>query len=362
MDSVKLAIAKRRNVIEEVVMISGLIGVQFIHAGLSVISSYLMSLGLHPYSLIVYSTFFAFLFLTPISLIFERKLWPEKFTFKFVIQLILIAFAGITLFQSLLLQGLKKTSPAMSTAMLNLTPASIFLIAWVFRLEKVNVGCLYSKVKVLGTLLCVLGAVVMSILLSATTRSTDDQETPLSSPSPPGNTSDLEKVIGCLYLIAAVFALSGNIVLQAHTLGDFPAPISLSALQFLVGMILTALAELCQDHKFDIGWPALSIGILIGFTLLMGMINGMAVGFTTWAMKKRGPVLVSMFGPIATIASATLSVITLGDTINIQSIPGMLLMFTGLYLVLWAKGKEGYNTKSEAVENEKDVEKPLLAS
>lgn len=48
-----------------------------------------------------------------------------------------------------------------------------------------------------------------------------------------------------------------------------------------------------------------------------GIIGGACVSFSAWAMKKRGPVLVSMFSPIGTVCSVFLSFITLGDTINI---------------------------------------------
>ncbi|GAB2300859.1 hypothetical protein Dimus_034894 [Dionaea muscipula] len=286
MDWVEVAIAKR-DLIEEVAIIAGLVGVQFVYAGNSVLSSYLMSLGLNPFSLIVFSTSATFLVLSPISFIFERRQWPEKLTWKLMVQLVLIAFSGVTLFQSLLLQGLKMTSPAIATAMPNLAPGFIFAIAWAFRLEKVKTSCLYSKVKIGGTLLCVVGAVTMSVLQSTTIHSTQEEASSLLSP-PPENTFDSEKLIGCLYLMAAVFALSSNIVLQAHTLGDFPAPMSLCAITSLIGVIITALVELGQYHRFDIGWSGLGVGNLIGYSLLAGTVIGTCVSFNGWAMKKEG--------------------------------------------------------------------------
>jgi hypothetical protein len=39
----------------------------------------------------------------------------------------------VTLFQSLFLKGIKLTSPAMATAMPNLAPGLIFIIAWTLR-------------------------------------------------------------------------------------------------------------------------------------------------------------------------------------------------------------------------------------
>lgn len=43
------------------------------------------------------------------------------------------------------------------------------------------------------------------------------------------------------------------------------------------------------------------------------------------------------------------------------SLGGMVLMFTGLYFFLWAKGKEGYSINEDDFENEFDVGKPLLS-
>ncbi|KAE8055096.1 hypothetical protein FH972_011957 [Carpinus fangiana] len=122
----------------------------------------------------------------------------------------------------------------------------------------------------------------------------------LSSPSP-SVVFDTQKIIGCLYLVAAVFILSTNVVLQAATLKDFPAPMSLCAITSLIG---------------------------VG-----GAVSGAFI----------------------------LSLATLGDTIDIGSLAGMFLMFTGLYFVLWAKGKEGYY-QGDDFESEFNAEKkPLLS-
>lgn len=42
------------------------------------------------------------------------------------------------------------------------------------------------------------------------------------------------------------------------------------------------------------------------------------------------------------------------------SLAGMFMMFTGLYFVLWAKGKERYVSLNH-LESEFDVDKPLLS-
>ncbi|CAN0908472.1 WAT1-related protein At5g47470 [Linum grandiflorum] len=333
---------KPDHVLEEIGLLGGLILVQFVYAGNSVLLSYLMSVGLTPLTIVIFSTFATFLVVSPFAFYFERKRWPTRFSFKFVTQLLLISFGGVTLFQSFFLKGIKMTSPALATAMPNLAPAFIFIIAWTLGLERVRFGCTYSKLKIVGTLLCVVGALTMSVMHS---RSTKDASLISSS----ATTDDIilidkEKLVGCLYLMAAVFVLSSNVVLQATTLGDFPAPMSLCAITSLIGVVITAIVQLLQGQTMsDIFFPLVDVGDLIGYSLLGGAVGGACVSFNGWAMKKRGPVLVSMFSPIGTVISVVLSVVTLGDTIYIGSLCGMLLMFTGLYLFLWAKGKEGYS-------------------
>ncbi|KAE8712947.1 WAT1-related protein [Hibiscus syriacus] len=324
----------KRALLEDVAIIGGLVGVQFVYAGNSVLLAYLMSLGISPFPLIVYFTLATFIILSPFSFHFERT----------------------TLFQNLFLKGIDLTSPAVATAMPNLAPGLIFIISWAFRLEKVALSCLYSKVKIAGTFLCVLGAIITSVIQS--TVSSEDATIDIADVY--YDIFDKNKITGCMYLMAAVLVLSSNVVLQATTLGDFPAPMSLCAITSLIGVIITSLVQLFKDHDLEWGWPLVSGWELLGFSLLGGALSGMCVSFNGWAMKKRGPVLVSMFCPIGTVITVVLSFFTLGQSISLGSLAGMFLMFTGLYFVLWAKGKEVYAV-GDGLRTEFDPEKPLLS-
>ncbi|XP_004511689.1 WAT1-related protein At5g47470 isoform X2 [Cicer arietinum] len=328
--------------VEDVTLIGGLIGVQFIYAGNAELMSYSMSLGISPLTIVVFTSIATFLILFPAAFCFERRNWPKNCSLKFIMQIWFLSFGGLA-FQSLFLKGISLTSPAMGTAMPNLAPGLIFIIAWTFGLERVNVNNRYSKIKILGTLLCVLGAFTMSIMQSISAPPATKKETTIQSLSTPSDfLFDIQKIIGCLYLMASVLILSSNVVLQAFALGDFPAPMSLSAITSLFGGFMTAAVQLFEGEELKTGLQLVSFGDLVGFSLLAGGVSGISLSFNGWALKKRGPVFVSMFSPIGTVCSVIFSVFTLGDTVNIGSIGGMFLMFSGLYLVLWAKGKEGY--------------------
>nr|KJB25588.1 hypothetical protein B456_004G198200 [Gossypium raimondii] len=312
-----MVVYKKREAVEEVAIYGGLIGVQFVYAGNSILLGYLMSLGLSPFTIVIFFTFATFIIVSPFALYFERSNWPKQLTLKLTIQLLLISFGG---------------------------------------LEKVDLSCLYSKVKIGGTLLCVLGALTMSLMHSSVS-----PESARMFAAPTSFVFNKDKIIGCMYLMAAVLVLSSNVVLQATTLGDFPAPMSLCAITSLIGVIITALVQLVENHVFQWSWPLVDVRELLGFSLLGGAVGGACLSFNGWAMKKRGPVLVSMFSPIGTVITVLLSFITLGETISMGSLAGMLLMFSGLYIVLWAKEKEEDCSDGEGSESEFESEKLLLS-
>lgn len=68
--------SNRREVIEEVAVIVGLVSVQFLYAGNSILLSYLLKLGIQPSSLIIFSTFATFVVLSPLAILFERQKFP----------------------------------------------------------------------------------------------------------------------------------------------------------------------------------------------------------------------------------------------------------------------------------------------
>ncbi|KAI4364848.1 hypothetical protein MLD38_020886 [Melastoma candidum] len=104
-----------------------------------------MSLGIDTSTLVVFPALATFFVLTLVAAYFERSLWQDKISLKLVIRLIVMAYGGVTLFQTLMLKGIRLTSPAIATAMPNLAPGLIFVIALTVRLEKVDMGCLYNK-------------------------------------------------------------------------------------------------------------------------------------------------------------------------------------------------------------------------
>jgi hypothetical protein len=65
---------RKKLILEDLVFIGGLVLVQFVYAGNSILLSYLMSLGLEPLTIVIFSTFATFLIISPLAVYFERSL------------------------------------------------------------------------------------------------------------------------------------------------------------------------------------------------------------------------------------------------------------------------------------------------
>ncbi|KAL0324482.1 UNVERIFIED_CONTAM: WAT1-related protein [Sesamum calycinum] len=193
----------------------------------------------------------------------------------------------VTLFQSLVMKGVSLTSPAMATAMPNLAPGLIFCMSWAFRLEKIELACRYSRAKIVGTLLCVFGAVVLSLMQSTVRDNEFDAEFP--STLPPHVFFDKQTMLGCVYLIASVVVFSSQVVLQAITLRDFPAPMSLCALTSVIGVLITVVVQMVEDEGWDPG--SLTIQEMIAYSTLVMFPSGKnnaGLYFVLWAKREEG--------------------------------------------------------------------------
>ncbi|KAG0502214.1 hypothetical protein HPP92_002286 [Vanilla planifolia] len=269
-----------------------------------------------------------------------------------MVQFGLLALGGVTMFQALLMLGIKRTTPAVASAMPNLVPGFVFLMAAILRYEKFSIWCKYSMAKVLGTIVCLGGAIAMSFLQSPALPKM------LTILNATYDNTYKDWMMGCFYLLAAVIIVSCIMVLQAATMVNFPAPFSLYVLTTLMGSILTAFVQIIVEGKFDVGTPNLSILSIISIIAAGSAISSICIVYQTWCVSKKGPLLVSIFSPVQTVCATSFSTILFGQAIGVGSSIGMILMFIGLYIVLWAKTKEGVQSKKSMP---LDVEKPLLS-
>jgi len=150
----------------------------------------------------------------------------------------------VSIYQVFMMLGVERTSPAIASAMPNLGPGFIFVIAAclryrvtdsiaetqesesvkklyactlllivnLYRFERFNWKCKYTRAKILGTLVCLSGAMCVSFLKNSTP-SVSPKSIPGDEELSSGK-SRKEWVLGCFYLLTGVTIFACNTVMQ----------------------------------------------------------------------------------------------------------------------------------------------------
>ncbi|CAN6166259.1 unnamed protein product [Urochloa humidicola] len=344
--------------LEDVVIVGGLLVAQCVLSGYVVFIDHLLGLGARPLAVIAVAGVASVAFFIPFAVALERKRWPSSVSGALMAQLVLIALGGTSAFQELMLLGIEKTTPAVASAMPNLSPGLIFIIAACFRMERFDKACKYTQAKIVGTVVCLVGAMAMSFL-----------HNPSSSPKAAGGggASYYDWIMGCSCLVAAAVILALVTVLQAATLASFPAPLTMCSITSAMGAAFTAILQVVVEGRFGMGLPKIDVTLIAGIVVMGGVVGGSCIVFQAWCLAKKGPLFVSVFGPVQTVCSAILSASLMGQKLSLGSLAGIVLMFTGLYVVLWAKRNEtltpggGDHPQSQGAAYDAEKAAPLLS-
>ncbi|CAL5010244.1 unnamed protein product [Urochloa decumbens] len=315
--------------------ISGLFAVQCIFGLYMMFLDGLLAAGVPSLFIIVVACAASSVVVLPFAFALERKKWPKVWSPMLLLQLVIISLGGVSIYQ-------------------------VFMMLACLRFEKFNWKCKYSKAKILGTLVCLSGAMCVSFLKNPTPS--------VSTKSIPGDKelssgkSRKDWILGCFYLLSGVTIFACNTVMQAAALKRFPAPLSVCSITAMMGSILSAVIQVLMEGKLTAGTSDNIIRIIGEIVLVGGVVIGLCTTFQVSCIGRKGPVLVSMFSPFQTVFCSFISLIFFGQWIGQGCCVGIVLMFVGLYVVLWAKNREDkmFSELTVPSETECDVERPLL--
>ncbi|XP_004151540.1 WAT1-related protein At5g07050 [Cucumis sativus] len=320
-----------------------MISLQFGYAGMNIISKVSLSRGMSHYVLVVYRHVFATASIAPFVLFFERRGQP-RITFKIFIQIFMLALLGPVVDQNFYYAGLKYTSPTFSCAMSNILPAMTFVMAVIFRMEKLDMKKLRCQAKVLGTLVTVGGAMLMTLYKGPPLQMPwTKHNSHLTNSNESSNDKDWFK--GSIFLIIATLAWSSLFVLQNQALKTYENhQFTLTTLMCFVGTLQAIAVTLVAEHKasvWRIGWD---------MNLLAAAYAGIVTSSISYyvqglVMKKKGPVFATAFSPLMMIIVAIMGSFILAEKIFLGGIIGSILIVFGLYSVLWGKHKESLENK-----------------
>nr|GMC54931.1 protein WALLS ARE THIN 1-like [Ipomoea batatas]GMC56057.1 protein WALLS ARE THIN 1-like [Ipomoea batatas] len=311
------AAAKRMGfaVPEKVQLHLAMLALQFGYAGFHVVSRAALNMGISKIVFPVYRNILALLLLLPFAYFLEKKDRPPL-NWKFALQFFLLAIVGIE----------------------------------VVRLNRKD-----GISKVMGTLLCVCGASVITLYKGPTIYSPTPslQIVPpaamLNSSARLGDEEGSGKswTLGCIFLIGHCLSWASWLVLQAPVLKKYPARLSVTSYQCFFGVIqFLIIAAFCERDPQ--AWLVHSGAELFSVFYAGVVASGIAFAVQIWCIDKGGPVFVAVYQPVQTLVVALVASVVLGEEFYLGGIIGAVLIIIGLYFVLWGKNEEAKFARAAA--------------
>ncbi|XP_042413385.1 WAT1-related protein At5g07050-like [Zingiber officinale] len=323
-----------------------MISLQFGYAGMNILTKFSLNHGMSHYVLVVYRHAFATLSVAPFALFLERNLRP-RITWTIFVQMFVLGLLGPVVDQNFYYAGLKLTSPTFSCAISNMLPAMTFVLAILFRMEKLELKQVRCQAKLIGTLVTVVGAMLMTLYKGPVMEifwTKYMHARPLESDSAADGSSNW--LVGCVFVIVATLAWASVFVLQTATLKRYDAPYSLTTLMCFMGTLQAIVVTFVMERKlsvWSIGWDM----NLLAAAYAGIVTSSMAYYVQALVIKEKGPVFASAFSPLMMIIVAIMGSFILAEKIYLGGLIGAVLIVVGLYSVLWGKYKEDKEKKKK---------------
>ncbi|KAL3833494.1 hypothetical protein ACJIZ3_008230 [Penstemon smallii] len=335
----------------------GVILLQFGFAGFAIVAKFALNKGTSHYTFSVYRNAIAAVVFAPFAFVLERKIRP-RMTLPILLKIMLLGLLDPVIGQNLFYAGMTYTSATFTAALCNVLPALTFLMAWILRVERVNVKKLPSQSKIMGTLVTVSGAMIMTLIRGSEiglpwTKHQHQQQQQHNNNNNNNNNAHSSNgagqqspIKGALMIGASNIGYSLFYILQAITLKSYPAGLSLTSLICMIGALqgaaLTLVVERGNTAIWSIGWDAKFLAYAYG-----GIISsGITYYVSGVIMKEKGPVFVTSFNPLNMVIVAVLSSFIFAEKLDVGKIAGSMVIIVGLYLVIWGKSKEQLETTS----------------
>ncbi|KAB2034066.1 hypothetical protein ES319_D04G059500v1 [Gossypium barbadense] len=329
----------RRYCYNDVLPLTAMVAIECTNVGLNVLFKKATSKGMSYFIFITYTYAIGALLLLPLSFLFPsgRVLPSLKFHLGFRIFLLgLIGFFA----QVCAYKGIDYSNPTLASTIRNLSPAFTFILAVLFRLERVALRSSTSQAKIMGTIASISGVLLVVLYKGPQV---------FSSPSPSSTLLQLSYsnwVIGGILLAVAYLLFSIRYIIQTQVMEIYPAELLVALFYNICAAIISAPVSLIAESELSSWMLRPSVAVIA--VLYSGVLQAFSTFAISWGLHLKGPVYIAIFKPVSIAIAAFMSAIFLGDSLYLGSIIGAIIISIGFYAVIWGKAKEDERTTSSS--------------
>ncbi|XP_010448038.1 PREDICTED: WAT1-related protein At4g28040-like isoform X3 [Camelina sativa] len=305
-----------------------LVFLQFTSAGVALFTKAAFTEGLTPTVFVVYRQAIATVFICPISFI---SAWKKENKPCLGVRgywwVALTAVIGVTVNQNAYFKGLDLSSSSMACAMTNLIPAVTFIISVIVGYESIKRSSMKSVAKVIGTGVCVGGAMTMTFL-----RGPKLLNALLNKDS---NTW----LLGCIFLVISTFAWSLWLIFQIPIASHCPDHLYTCSWICFMATIFSFVVALALGNTHLSPWK-LDSSLKLSCCIYSGIQLAVTFFLQAWVVSQKGPLFSALFNPLSAIITTFFGALYLQEKTYLGSLLGALAIFIGLYVVLWGKSED----------------------
>ncbi|XP_031497756.1 WAT1-related protein At5g07050-like [Nymphaea colorata] len=315
---------------------AGMVLVQVFMTGMLLLSKLCLDEGMNIFALLAYRHLVAAAFLAPFAYFCDRD-QVKRLTCAALGWIFVCALSGITIGMGFYYYGLLCTSTTFAATFLNLIPVLTFIFAVVLRMENICLKTRAGVVKVGGTVVCVMGAMLATLYKGTSVKL-------LSSLWHTHHTSAVrlaktDWTRGAMMLVVSSISYSAWFIAQVKLFKMFPARYLANTLICLIGSLQSAVIGFALER--DLAMWKIGPDLQLLTIVYSGVFtSGATFCLTSWCVSKKGPIYAAMFSPLLLVLACISGSIFLGERLYIGSMLGSVLIVGGLYAYLWGKRKE----------------------
>ncbi|KAL6122995.1 hypothetical protein ACLB2K_075518 [Fragaria x ananassa] len=316
-------------------LVLAMVVVQMFVAGMNLLSKVILSEGSFIFALMAYRHVVAAICVAPFALCFER-IKEHKLGWSLWLWLFVNALTGVTAAMALFYYGLRDTTATYAANFLNLIPIATFVLSTITGSEKLNLKIRAGKIKCLGVIVCVGGAITTSFYKGKAFylihHSYNHHRITV-------DTTYAHWTRGTVLLVCSCLSYSTWFIGQVKLLKIFPLKYWATMSICIMAALQSTVIGLCLDTStasWRIGWDLQLVTILYSGALA----TAATFCLLSWAISAQGPLYPPMFNPLSLIFVAISGALILGEEIRMGTLLGMFMIIVGLYSFLMGKRKE----------------------